>query len=218
MPVAEELGPAGGTTGKRLARADPVVTINHSFGRADSHPEVVVRNDGAYVAGLICGLLIFVVIGSLILRAATWLANKCLTPSVSTRYDDDYDDDYEDDDWDSYDRPRRRSGRRNTQAIPEPTFGWGMLTVFVLWVILFVTNYVIRVTIVGGGFVRNGPTLVAVLGCNLVIDYLIASGLFTVMLPTSFPRACLVALFFILILIVVGVIIAIPLLALTRGL
>lgn len=175
------------------------------------------RVDGASVAILLFSLLIFVVIGSLILRAATWLANKCLTPSVSTRYDDGYDDDYDDDDWDAYDRPRRRSGRRDTLAIPEPTFGWGMLVVFLLWVVLFVVNYVIRVTIVGG-FVRNGPTLIMVLGCNLVIDYLIASGLFTAMLPTSFPRACLVALFFFIFLIVVGIIIAIPLVALRGGL
>ncbi len=103
---------------------------------------------GAELCGFGIGILIVLVFGSLILRASVWLANKCLT-QPGGRYDDDYDDE-PDDDWDAYDRPRPRR-RRPESAVPEPTFGWGMVVVLVSTVANFAVNLMMGVAARGAG-------------------------------------------------------------------
>jgi len=165
--------------------------------------------------GIICVVLLIVIpiglmIGALILRAAVWLANKCLTAPVS-RYDDD-EEEY-DDDWDEYDRPARRRGRRNNStAIPEPSFGWAMLIVFVNWIVNAGVGFVMGVAAGGAGLARDPGAMLVLQGCSLVVNFFISAGLLTAMLPTTFPRACLVVLFQFLIALAIAVVIVVPLL------
>lgn len=168
---------------------------------------------GDAALGIMCVVLVIAIpigllIGALILRAAVWLANKCL-PQPAARY---YDDDDYDDDWDSdEERPRRRRPGGGRSAIPEPNLGWAMLIVFVAWIASAVVGFAMGFVAGAGGLARNQGAMLGLQGCNLVINFLISAGVLTSMLPTTFPRACLVVLFQFLIGLVIAVIILVPL-------
>lgn len=169
--------------------------------------------------GVLCVIMVIAIpigllIGALILRGGVWLANKCL-PQPGRRYydeDDDYDDDWDDD----YDRPRIRRGRRGGRtAIPEPPLGKAMGVVFVRFIIGFIVSIPISLALrgVAGGRPDASAQIVASL-IQLPIGFLINAGVLTPMLPTTFPRACLVVLFEYLIALAIGLVIAVPLIAL----
>jgi hypothetical protein len=158
---------------------------------------------------LLIAIPVGLLIGALILRAAVWLANKCL-PQPRARYYDE--DDYEDE-WDSYDRPRRTRRGGGRAAIPEPTLGRAMLIVFVVWIANVVVGFMMGFVAGAGGLVRNQAGMVGLQGCSLVINFLIAASILTPMLPTTFPRACLVVLFQFLIGLVIVIIIVVPIVA-----
>ena len=162
---------------------------------------------GMVLCVLVFALPIGLLIGAVILRAAVSFANKCL-PQPRSRYDDDYDD------WDDDYRPRSRR-RAPAGAIPEPSMGQAMLIVFVNMIVGFVVSIPINVAM-GVGFAGQGggndpaASIIASL-IQLPIGFLIAAGVLTAMLPTTFPRACLVVVFEYLIVIGICVIIAVPL-------
>lgn len=164
---------------------------------------------GAMLCFVLIGLPIGLLIGAVILRAAVHFANKCLPSPVERDYDED---------WDDYDRPRRRA----RSAIPDPALGKAMGIVFVRFIVGFVISFVIGFFIgagmagmgrVGGGRPDPGIQLVATL-IQLPIGFLINASILMPMLPTTFPRACLVVLFEYLIALAIAIIIAVPLVAL----
>jgi hypothetical protein len=165
---------------------------------------------GGAIAGILCVVLVALplglLIGAVILRAAVSFANKCL-PQPRSRYDDDYDD------WDDYDdRPRSRR-RSSSKAIPEPSMGQAMGIVFVNFIVGFVVSIPINIAM-GAGVAGAGGDPAARLIASLIqlpIGFLINAGVLTAMLPTTFPRACLVVLFEYLIAIAIGIIIFVPL-------
>jgi hypothetical protein len=168
--------------------------------------------DAAFVLGMICGFLfviiIVLVVAGLILCAAVWLSNKCLPQPVSRRRRyDDYDDD-DDEDWSSYNRPRRRSG--SGTAIPQPGLGWAIVIVLVNGIANFIANLVIGVVAGAGGAMRNPGAAIAVNCCSFIVNFFISTGLLSAMLPTTYPRACLVWLFQLLICIAIAIIIIVP--------
>lgn len=167
------------------------------------------------LVGCVCGifaLLVILLIYSVLLRLAVFVANKCLGDSGGgSRRRDDYEDD-----WDDYDRPARRRG----PAIPEPDLGKGMGIAFVVIIIQFVIVFALALVIgvgmgaaggggggggFGGGGAKNNPfgpqpgvdpTAQLLLNCfSVILGFLIWSGILTAMLPTSFGRAALVTLF-----------------------
>lgn len=166
---------------------------------------------GVMLCVLVFALPLGLLIGAVILRAAVSFANKCL-PQPTRRYYDDDEDDWGD--WDDEDRPRRGRRRAHGKAIPEPSMGQAMLIVFVGAVVGFVASIPINVAMgagvagVGGNDPR--PQLLASL-IQLPIGFLINAGVLTAMLPTTFPRACLVVVFEYLIAIAIALIIAVPL-------
>lgn len=181
--------------------------------------------DGAVLLGVLCGIAVFFVILlmiiSVIMRFAVSLANKCLGSSSRSRsYDDDWDDD-----WDA---PRYRRGRPGG-AIPEPTFGKGMLIAFVAYLINAVVSFAIGIVFgvgiqgMGAGGMRGGAAPAMMLLAQFisaVVGFLIWSGILTAMLPTSFGRGALVTLFMLIIGTVIAIIIVVPLVFIifaTRG-
>ncbi|VTR92273.1 unnamed protein product [Gemmata massiliana] len=163
---------------------------------------------------LVIGIPIGLMIGAALLMGAIALANKCL-PQPHSRYDD-----YEDA-WDDYEgagdnEPPSRSRKRNTKtAIPPPSLGHAVMIVFVNGIIGFVVNKVFEIAMQGVG-ANDLPTLLVILAFNLTITFLISAGVLTQMLPTTFPRACLVVLFEYLIALAIVLIFVVPI-ALNAG-
>lgn len=173
---------------------------------------------GALV-GCVCvifALFVGLLIASVIIRAAVWITNKCLGESGGGGYSrSSYDDEY--DDWDDYERPRRRRG----SAIPEPDLFKGMGIAFLVWLCSFVVSLVFAFLVLGaggGGFGGGNnpfrpqnnpdPALQIMSSCvQLVIQFLIWSGVLSMLLPTSFGRAALVTVFIYLIGFAIGIVI-----------
>lgn len=166
--------------------------------------EVAVKEEalGMLCCVVLVALPIGLLIGAVILRAAVHFANKVLPRPVERDYDE----------WDDYDRPRRASA----SAIPDPALGKAMGIVFVRFIVGFVVGAVIGFVMgvgavgMGGGRPDPGLQVLSTL-IQLPIGFLINAGILTPMLPTTFPRACLVVLFEYLISIAIGLIIAVPL-------
>lgn len=117
-------------------------------------------------------------------------------PRESSRADDDYD------------RPARR---RSGSAIPEPglfkAMGIAFLWVIVSVVVSLIINEAFGVGVNAGrggqgnpfgpGAGGRDPILALGASCfQLVFGFLVFAGLFTLLLPTTFPRALLVTVFF----------------------
>jgi hypothetical protein len=167
---------------------------------------------GAVICVLIFALPIGLLIGAVILRGGVSFANKCL-PKGSDHDDGDWDD--EDDD-----RPVRR---RAKAGIPEPGLGKAMGIVFVNFIVGTIVSIPISLVMgVGLGNMNGGKedpamSILASL-VQMPIGFLLAAGVRTGMLPTSFARACLVVLFEYLIVIAVCLVIAVPLIVLVFAL
>ena len=176
---------------------------------------------GMMICVLVVALPIGLLIGAVILRAGVSFANKCL-PREAER-DDDWDDGYDDADEDD-DRPRRRRSRRRAPAaIPEPALGKAVGIVLVNAIIGFIISIPINLALglgavnAGGG--RGDPTMSIIASLiQLPIGFLVNAAVLTSMLPTTFPRACLVVLFEYLIVIGICVVIAVPLVVLGMAL
>lgn len=167
--------------------------------------------------GLVCigfGVFIGLLIVSAVLRAAVWIANKCVAGSGGGR---SYYDEDDWDDWDAYDRPARRR-RRGSDGIPEPGLFKGMGIALLVFIAQTVIGFVLALVLVGGMNAGGGnpfaprggadPVMqLLVNGVSIVTGFLIWSGLLTALLPTSFPRAMLVTLFLYLILFAIGIVV-----------
>jgi hypothetical protein len=146
---------------------------------------------------------IVLLIGAAILRGGVSFANKCIPRHVDRDYDEE---------WDDYDRPQRR--RRTSAAIPEPAVGKAMGIVFVNFIIGMAVSVPINIAMgVGVGARGGGDPMVGLIASliQLPIGFLIAVGVRTTMLPTTFPRACLVVVFEYLIVLAICLIFAVPL-------
>jgi len=159
---------------------------------------------------IIVAILIGLCIAALILMAAVWIANKCLSQPASRHYIDDYDD-YEDD-WE-YERPRRRR-RGGGAAIPPPNFGWAVLIVFVTAIVQFGVAFAMGFVAGMGGAAGNQQAMLGLQCCSYIVGFFIMAGMCSAMLPTTFARACLVALFDYLISLALAIIIAVPIILL----
>ena len=149
-------------------------------------------------------------IGAGILLGAIALANMCLPQPRNRYYDDDYDD------WDDYDRPARRRNRSG-KAIPPPTLGYAVAIVLVNGLISFAISFVIGLVMDRAGVVNKPGLMLMMQGFNLVIGFLISASVLTSMLPTTFPRACLVVVFQYVIVFVIALVIFVPLFLLGAG-
>jgi hypothetical protein len=158
---------------------------------------------------MVCVIILLMIpvglaIGALILLAAVWLANMCLPqPRSRRRYYDDDDDDYE---WDA---PRRRRGSSST-AIPMPGFGHAMLIVFVNAIVNFGIGFVIGFMFGAAGAANKQNTMLVIQVISFAIGFVVSATILSGMLPTTFPRACLVVLFQHLILLAIVIIIVVP--------
>ncbi|MFO0823504.1 MAG: hypothetical protein U0792_10370 [Gemmataceae bacterium] len=183
---------------------------------------------------MLLAIPIGLMIGAAILRGAVSLANACLGPDRSkTSYYDDEFTDYER----RYERPSRRYQETNTGGlIPEPGLGYGMVIVLVNAFAQFAVGVVMAIGLMavaggaggGQGFGAgkrgfgdgDGGNDAMALMMNLLsipVGFIVTSGVLTMMLPTSFGRACLVTLFQYLIMIAIGVVIFVVLLAAVGG-
>lgn len=140
-----------------------------------------------FLPGLICGLFVIVgllVFGSIILRAAISLSNKCLGASPAGNY---YPEDEELDEWIGY-----RQIKRPTVGIPTVGIGKGMVSSFLLAVFGFLPGIPMRF-LFDVGYHRHDndvPAHILALVFSFPISALVLAGL----LPTKFGRACLVLL------------------------
>jgi hypothetical protein len=167
---------------------------------------------GALLCVLLFAIPLGLLIGAAILRGAIGLANK-VVGSASTRSSYDFDDDDEDD-WDDVPR-RRRKHRRASPAIPEPPILTAMGIILVIGIVNFLAGIPIRMMFGLDPVGRDGPedaqkVLVAAI-VSLPVGFLIMAAMLQMMLPTTFPRACLVVLFEYLIVLAIVLVITVPL-------
>ena len=115
-------------------------------------------------------------------------------------------------------------GASNPAAqVPNPSFGHAILIVLVTFIAYIVVQLVFGFILGAAGVIQIDPESMQQ-GGNLIltaialpVNFLIASGVIAGMLPTTFPRAMLVALFEFLIWIAINVIIVIIVLVIGLG-
>jgi hypothetical protein len=130
------------------------------------------------LCAMIVGLTIGTLIGAVILRAACWLYNSMV------------------------------GGPKSPSAVPEPTMGRAMGIVFVTLLVNFAVSFGVGLVVGGGAAAAGGDTQMAGIIAQLVsipISFLVMAGMLTALLPTTFPRALLVALLEFAISIVIGI-------------
>jgi hypothetical protein len=143
--------------------------------------------EGGAIGGLLCGLVVGVAIGTVIgavfLRAAIALYNKMA------------------------------GGESSPSSVPEPEFGKAMGITFVTSLVQMVVGFFIGlVTAAGAAAARERGQGVDVLAqlISFPVSLLIMAGMLCAMLPTTFGRAILVTLCYMLVvLLVVGVLVGI---------
>lgn len=182
---------------------------------------------GMVLCCLIVALPIGLAISSAIIRGAVALSNKIRGAKPGTggsrrRYRDE-DDDRDDDRDDRYERDRydRYDDGGEVESIPEPSLGWGMLIALVMGAINFLLGMAVGFAVVTL-FPPNPQNawVVQVIsnGITIPAGFLIMSGVFTGMLPTTFPRAMLVAVMYHVICLVIGLVIGVIVVALMLAL
>jgi hypothetical protein len=148
----------------------------------------------------ILAVLVVLFVGSALLVGAVALANKTLGPVKADRpigWDWDADDD-EEVDFDD-----------GTPPVPEPGLGQGMAILFLTAVVDLAISLVLAFVFeVDRPFRRGGEEWIAVRLFVLAGGFFLLTSFLAGMLPTTFRRAALVAFYFYLILITVGVLIA----------
>ena len=126
---------------------------------------------GIMVCSLAFALAIGTVIGAVILRAAVALYNKLAGGSISS-------------------------------SVPEPEFGKAMGITFVSSLIQLVVGFVLGLAGAAGAAASQADAKTANIVVQLIsfpISLLVMAGLLTAMLPTTFPRALLVTLCYMLV-------------------
>lgn len=127
--------------------------------------------------GLVCVLTIGTLIGAIILRAACWAFNKLCQPE---------------------------------NRVEEPSFGKSLLMALVSMVAQLVVGFGIGL-VFGAGLAAAGfeqwQIQLIVNAISLPVGVLVMAGTITLILPTSFGRAILIALLYLAITIAVGIVI-----------
>lgn len=176
---------------------------------------------GPALLGILIIIPLIGLIGSVIIRGGVSFTNRCLPkpdprgPRV-TRYDDDddeFDDEYDYDDWAEYDKPK---GRRAPPpgSVPEPGLGHAMGITYVLVLVLALVSFLTR------GVARDLDDFAPVVMLSafaLAVEFFIAAGIHSGMLPTSFARACLVVVFECLIVVAIVIAVGAPLYVILGG-
>ena len=154
--------------------------------------------------GMTFGLTIGVVIGAVIFRAAVALANKLLGGEQVTHFAPAGTEPSSEviDVSNPYSSPSQPSQTVETLvgAIPEPGFGRACLIVLIASIIGFVINFLV-------GFQGNVLPQAAVMSLTLLVGFLVSTLIYKWMLPTTLPRAALVYLFQILIILAIALMI-----------
>jgi len=157
-----------------------------------------------FLCTMLVGIPIGLLIGAVILRGAVSITNSVLGSSGSRRYD--YYDDDDDDEY--YPTPRRRS--RSGGAVPSPSIGKGMLIGFIILIVQSVLGFMINFVFGRGVAAANANAMGAAIMSQLIsipVCFLVVATLLSALLPTTFGKACLVALFYILIVIAIAAVI-----------
>jgi hypothetical protein len=156
---------------------------------------------GAIGCWIVFALASLLVGGAVIFRVAVTLSNKCLGASPVAELDHD---DNEIDEWIGY-----RRVRRQTQAIPEPGVGKGMVSVLLLFVVGILADFLMRFLFGVSpfdpvGFEDDDLVIFSHL-MGLVICFPLSAWILASILPTKFDRACLVLLWnYMIVLLIVG--------------
>jgi hypothetical protein len=150
-------------------------------------------------AGAVCffggfGLLVVLVLGAALLRAAVSLANTMIDPRKANP---EPVDPFAGWDWDGEledEKPRRK---KKEKAVPEPGMGKGMMIASTLGVatagiaiVLAAFGHVVADDLFRGD---DGAEIFVFVLCTLPFAFVVAALLLTAMLPTTFSRALLVA-------------------------
>ena len=141
--------------------------------------------DGAVLGGALCvlaiGVLVGTVIGAVFLRAAIALFNKIVGASGPP------------------------------DGVPEPLFGRAMGITFVTSIVNAVAGFLIGLVVGAGAQATEAGKQSATITANLIstpLSLLIMAGMLTAMLPTSFGKAILVTLLYlVIVVVVVGIIV-----------
>jgi hypothetical protein len=147
---------------------------------------------GGMLCALVVGLLVGIVLGAAILRAACSLYNKLI------------------------------GGRDMPGAVAEPPFGKAAGIVVVIGLVNLVVGLGLGLAIgIGGAAMGANPQALQVITqlLSLPIGFLVAAGMLAAMLPTTFGRAVVVTLlqYVIVLVIVVGVLVIIGVVFLLMG-
>ena len=154
--------------------------------------------------GLIFGLVIGSLVGAVLLRAAVALANKILGPQAAPDPNPSFAENHQHDSpgvtdpANPYSAPAMAATATEatgaTLAIPTPTFGKALGIAAVLSILGFVISF-------GAGVIGQASPavdLVVRIG-SLGVNFLTASLVFTKLLPTTFRRAALVYVMYLVI-------------------
>jgi hypothetical protein len=140
----------------------------------------------AQLGAVLCALVIFIAIGTLIgavfLRAACALYNKLV------------------------------GGRRAPNSVPEPLLGKAMGITLVTSVVQAIAAFALGIIVGGAGVVGGAdPRLVEVVAhlISLPLSLLVMAGMNAALLPTTFGRGILVALCYVVVLIFVAVVLGV---------
>lgn len=151
------------------------------------------------MGGAVCGVglvafLVLLFVGAFVLRAAVAISNRLTGPPKPDAAEPA--DRFEDWDWDGELEGERRR-REPEKAIPEPGVGRGMMiasTAGVLAVLFGVLLALVFEALDDDPFDRDEEARFAALGVlTLPFSFIGTALVLTAMLPTTFPRAALVA-------------------------
>jgi hypothetical protein len=147
-------------------------------------------------------LLVLLLVGSALLRAAVSLANRTIGPVARKNKILDWDWDAEDDDDDLVEG-------RGELAIPEPGLAQGMLIIFLSALVNFAVTFVLANALDIDRHWNRGDVAgyLGVYLLGVLAGYVAMMGFLAGMLPTRPGRAALAALFFYLLLIVIAALI-----------
>lgn len=154
------------------------------------------------ILGFFVGILVVLLVGSALLRAAVALANSVIGPVRPKNKPIGWDWDAEEDDEEfaEYERPVR--------AIPEPGLAQGMgivfLTALAQVALAFVVGIILDLDDFGGRR-GDGPMWVFAHLFGLAVGFLVMLAMLCGMLPTTPKRASVATLFFYLLLLALGV-------------
>jgi hypothetical protein len=140
-----------------------------------------------FIAGL--GLLIGLLGGVAVVRAAVGVTNRLLGPPRAKAFDTD-----EEWEWEEWDEPEELH-RKGEKAIPEPGFGRAVAIAFAGGVVNAVAAFILVVVgeAVDAGDLDDGPALVLLVLFAGPLGFAALTLFLTAALPTTFWRAALVA-------------------------